>query len=51
MFWDLRDAFPFSLYRGNVEGARFDGVLPQIDTVRYWCKFSLCMCMSVYTKS
>ncbi|KAL4602731.1 hypothetical protein ACB092_10G075300 [Castanea dentata] len=33
MFWDLRDAFPFSLYRGNVEGARFDGVLPQIDTV------------------
>ncbi|KAK9984439.1 hypothetical protein SO802_033964 [Lithocarpus litseifolius] len=33
MFWDLRDAFPFSLYRGNVEGARFDGVLPRIDTV------------------
>ncbi|KAM3687195.1 hypothetical protein ACJW31_10G059700 [Castanea mollissima] len=33
MFWDLRDAFPCSLYRGNVESARFDGVLPQIDTV------------------
>lgn len=33
VFWDLRDAFLFFLYRGNVEGARLDGVLPQIDTV------------------
>ncbi|XP_059444572.1 protein unc-13 homolog [Corylus avellana] len=33
VFWDLRDAFLFRLYRGNVEGARLDSVLPHIDKV------------------
>lgn len=33
MFWDLRYSFLFSLYRGNVEGARLDSYLPQLDTV------------------
>ncbi|KAJ4954056.1 hypothetical protein NE237_030888 [Protea cynaroides] len=32
VFWDLRDTFLFLLYRGNVEGARLDSVLPQVDT-------------------
>lgn len=34
MFWDLRHAFLFGLYCGNVEGARLDGVLSHIDAVR-----------------
>ena len=34
MFWDLRDAFISSLYRGSVEGARLDSVLSHLDTVR-----------------
>ncbi|KAF3448508.1 hypothetical protein FNV43_RR09221 [Rhamnella rubrinervis] len=33
VFWDLRDAFLYSLYHNNVEGARLDIVLPHIDTV------------------
>lgn len=33
VFWDLRDTFLFCLYRGSVEGARLDSVLPHIDTV------------------
>ncbi|XP_028054967.1 protein unc-13 homolog isoform X2 [Camellia sinensis] len=33
VFWDLRDSFLFHLYRGSVEGARFDSVLPYFDTV------------------
>ncbi|XP_024031945.1 uncharacterized protein LOC21393848 isoform X2 [Morus notabilis] len=33
VFWDLRDAFISGLYRGNVEGARLDSVLPHFDTV------------------
>lgn len=47
MFWDLRDTFLFRLYRGNVEDARLDSVLPHVDTVRYECKWSLfiCVCM------
>lgn len=35
VFWDLRDSFLFPLYRGNVENARLDCVLPHIDTVSY----------------
>lgn len=35
VFLDLRHAFLFGLYCGNVEGARLDGVLTHIDTVRY----------------
>lgn len=48
MYWDLRDAFLFCLYRGSVEVARLDSVLPHIDTVRYR---NLCTCMSVYENS
>ncbi|KAG2681254.1 hypothetical protein I3760_11G135700 [Carya illinoinensis] len=33
VFWDLRDTFLFCLYRGSVEGARLDSVLPHVDTV------------------
>uniref|UniRef100_A0A5B7C3J2 MHD1 domain-containing protein n=1 Tax=Davidia involucrata TaxID=16924 RepID=A0A5B7C3J2_DAVIN len=33
VFWDLRDPFLFRLYRGSVEGARLDSVLPHFDTV------------------
>nr|XP_028954074.1 protein unc-13 homolog isoform X2 [Malus domestica] len=33
VFWDLRHAFLFGLYCGNVEGARLDGVLSHIDAV------------------
>ncbi|BBH03316.1 Protein of unknown function D [Prunus dulcis] len=33
VFLDLRRAFLFGLYCGNVEGARLDGVLTHIDTV------------------
>ncbi|XP_044485853.1 protein unc-13 homolog isoform X2 [Mangifera indica] len=32
VFWDLRDSFLFPLYRGNVENARLDCVLPHVDT-------------------
>ncbi|XP_042503739.1 protein unc-13 homolog [Macadamia integrifolia] len=32
VFWDLRDTFLFLLYRGNVETARLESVLPQLDT-------------------
>ncbi|XP_043689264.1 protein unc-13 homolog isoform X2 [Telopea speciosissima] len=32
VFWDLRDTFLFLLYRGNVESARLESVLPQLDT-------------------
>lgn len=35
VFLDLKHAFLFGLYCGNVEGARLDGVLTHIDTVRY----------------
>lgn len=38
MFWDLRDAFISGLYRGHVEGARLDSVLPHFDTVRHLIK-------------
>ncbi|RVX09140.1 hypothetical protein CK203_013912 [Vitis vinifera] len=33
VFWDLRDSFLFRLYRGNVEDARLDSILPHVDTV------------------
>ncbi|KAK9277789.1 hypothetical protein L1049_007336 [Liquidambar formosana] len=33
VFWDLRDSFLFRLYRGNVDGARLDSILPHIDAV------------------
>lgn len=33
VFWDLRDSFLFHLYRGSVESARLDGVLPYFDSV------------------
>lgn len=33
VFWDLRHAFLFCLYCGNVEGSRLDAVLTRIDTV------------------
>ncbi|KAK9094661.1 hypothetical protein Scep_026130 [Stephania cephalantha] len=33
VFWDLRDSFLFYLYRGNVENARLESSLPQIDLV------------------
>ncbi|XP_060674146.1 protein unc-13 homolog isoform X3 [Ziziphus jujuba] len=33
VFWDLRDAFLSSLYRGNVADARLESVLPHVDTV------------------
>lgn len=35
VFWDLRHAFLFCLYCGNVEGSRLDAVLTRIDTVRH----------------
>eukprot|EP00268_Persea_americana_P036089 TRINITY_DN35584_c0_g1_i5.p1 TRINITY_DN35584_c0_g1~~TRINITY_DN35584_c0_g1_i5.p1 ORF type:complete len:1048 (+),score=208.43 TRINITY_DN35584_c0_g1_i5:473-3616(+) len=31
VFWDLRDLFLFSLYRGNVESSRLERNLPQLD--------------------
>ncbi|KAG4206553.1 hypothetical protein ERO13_A03G018300v2 [Gossypium hirsutum] len=33
VFWDLRDAFLFHLYRGNVESTRLENFLPDFDTV------------------
>ncbi|XVF51538.1 hypothetical protein PTKIN_Ptkin04bG0192800 [Pterospermum kingtungense] len=33
VFWDLRDAFLFNLYRDNVESARLENFLPDFDTV------------------
>ncbi|PON58344.1 hypothetical protein PanWU01x14_167360 [Parasponia andersonii] len=33
VFWDLRDAFILSLYRGSVELTRFESILPHVDTV------------------
>lgn len=33
VFWDLRDPFLFHLYRGTVEGARLDSILPHFDSV------------------
>lgn len=33
VFWDLRDSFLLCLYRGGVEGARLDSVLPHVDSV------------------
>ena len=35
MFWDLREKFISGLYRGSVEGARLDSVLPHFDAVRH----------------
>ncbi|KAA3456483.1 DNA topoisomerase 4 subunit B [Gossypium australe] len=32
VFWDLRDAFLFHLYRGNVESTRLESFLPDFDT-------------------
>ncbi|KAL8106727.1 hypothetical protein AgCh_023473 [Apium graveolens] len=33
VFWDLRDSFLFRLYRGSVESARFETILPNFDSV------------------
>ncbi|KAK9006423.1 hypothetical protein V6N11_035462 [Hibiscus sabdariffa] len=33
VFWDLRDAFLFHLYRGDVESTRLENFLPNFDTV------------------
>ncbi|XP_048501094.1 protein unc-13 homolog isoform X2 [Beta vulgaris subsp. vulgaris] len=33
VFWDLRESFLFQLYRGGVERARLDTVLPNVDAV------------------
>lgn len=33
VFWDLRESFLFQLYRGGVEKARMDTILPNIDAV------------------
>ncbi|XP_058104836.1 protein unc-13 homolog isoform X2 [Magnolia sinica] len=35
LFWDLRDSFLFSLYRGDVESARLESNLSQLDTEGY----------------
>ncbi|XP_077248543.1 DNA topoisomerase 4 subunit B (DUF810) isoform X2 [Tasmannia lanceolata] len=32
VFWDLRDSFLFSLYRGIVESSRVESILPELDT-------------------
>jgi len=34
VFWDLREQFLFRLYRGGVEKARMEAVLPNVDAVR-----------------
>uniref|UniRef100_A0A1D1XXQ8 GTP-dependent nucleic acid-binding protein engD n=1 Tax=Anthurium amnicola TaxID=1678845 RepID=A0A1D1XXQ8_9ARAE len=33
IFWDMRDTFLFSLYRENVENARLDVVIQQLDSI------------------
>ncbi|KAG8374878.1 hypothetical protein BUALT_Bualt10G0041300 [Buddleja alternifolia] len=33
VFWDMRDSFLFYLYHGSIGGNRFEGVLPQFDSV------------------
>ncbi|KAF8379445.1 hypothetical protein HHK36_028881 [Tetracentron sinense] len=33
VFWDLRDSFLFRLYRGDVESARLESILPHVDSV------------------
>lgn len=33
IFWDMRDSFLFTLYRGNVESARLEICVPQLDAV------------------
>ncbi|XAR70329.1 hypothetical protein NMG60_11027149 [Bertholletia excelsa] len=33
VFWDLRHLFLYRLYRGSVEGARLETILPHFDTV------------------
>lgn len=41
VFWDLRESFLYRLYRGSVEDARLDSLLPHLDSVRYFnfCHF------------